>query len=137
MKTSIQRKLVISAILFVIATVIYLSVSDGPFQAHAVTVPVQFLFLAGVSYAAWVLTKTRRWPRILVLIGIVALGSAVAICMDSLVIMALRPLHPLYFVTGFAAFLAEAFLFLGAVWLIDRVLDLVKERAHSRQVRGS
>jgi hypothetical protein len=60
------------------------------------------------------------------LLGIAAVMSVVSTWVDSLVIMALRPLHPVYFATGFIAIFIEGLLFLGLTWLIDRGLEALK-----------
>jgi hypothetical protein len=124
-----RRKLLISAVLFGIGTALYLSVSSGPLRVRSVTVPVQLIFLAGACCAVWAPAIPRRF-RLQVLVGVVAVASAIATWIDSRVVLAFFPLQPSYFVTRFFAFLVEALLFLGAVALIDRVLS-------SREARGS
>ena len=122
-----KRKLVVASVLFVLGALVYLFLSRGPVRVQAVTVPVQLVYLLSISYLTWV-PSLRRRARVVALLGTVAVMSAVSTWIDSLVIMALRPLHPVYFLIGLIGFLIEGLLFLGLTWLIDRGLEALKIR---------
>jgi hypothetical protein len=60
------------------------------------------------------------------LLGIAAVMSVVSSWVASLVNLALRPLHPVYFATVFIAIFIFGLIFLGVTWLIDRGLYALK-----------
>lgn len=105
-------------------------------RVHIVTVPVQLVYLLSISYLAWA-APLRLRARFVASFGTVLVMSAVSTYLDSFVIMALRPLHPMYFLMGFVGFLIEGLLFLSVTWLVDRGFVLLTARRQQAKLRGS
>jgi hypothetical protein len=122
-----KRRIIIASVLFVIGTLVYLSLSRGPMRVQLATVPVQLVYLLSISCLAWVAPLGTR-GRLGALLGTVFVMSTLSTILDSFVIMALRPLHPVYFATGFLGFLIEGLLFLGLTWLVDCGIEALQIR---------
>lgn len=131
-----KRKIVVAFTLYLLGVLAYLLFSRGPLRVHVVTVFVQFLYVISISCIAW-LAPIGFGLRVVTLLGTVATISAFSTWMDSLVIMALRPLHPAYFAIGFVAFLIEGLLLLGLTWSIDRAIETLKVRRSQTEERRS
>lgn len=119
MSDAIRRRIAIALVASLLGVILYLYLSRGPRMVQFATVSVHLPFLLGVAWVAWrpTLSVGRRALGIFLL---VALSSTASVFVDSLVIKALSPLHPIYFVLGLLGFSIEACLFLGCIWLIDR-----------------
>lgn len=123
----ISQRSIIAMILILLGIAIYLFTSESPIRIQLLTILEQFFFLFTVSCVAWT-SAIKRSSRLLALLMVVTIGSAVATYLDSFVIKALTPLHPLQFARGFIGFLVEAVLFLGVTWFIDRVIGSIRTR---------
>lgn len=122
-----KRRVLVASALFSIGSLGYLLLSRGPARVQILTVVVQMALLTSLTYLAWVAPLGRR-RKLIALLGTVVFMSALAVYLDSLVIMALRPLHFVYFVAGLFSFLVEALCFLGATWLVDRIVNSLSHR---------
>lgn len=127
-----NRRIAIATVLSVVTLVAYMMLSDGPPRVHIVTIPVQMVFLFLISFVFWVLDM-GRWKRFLLLLGVIVVTSAVATYLDSKVIRAIFPLHPIHFAVGLVGFLCEATLFLFLTWLIDRGVGAMADANIDRQ----
>jgi hypothetical protein len=110
----------IAVLLFLAGSAVYLTMSGAPARVRIVTLTADAVLLMIGCWFAWrrSLTPAQRFVG-----GIagVALWSAATTWLMSRVIAALNPLDARSFGLGFVASLVQALLFIGVVWLIDRV----------------
>lgn len=120
-----NRKFALSVVLVMIGVIIYVAASDGPWRVRAVVVPAQVVYLLSVAYLAWV-PKLDPVKRFSVICMTVMLGSLISVWLDSLVIMAFRPLAAAAVAVGVLGYTLEAALFLLGVLMLDWVVGRVR-----------
>lgn len=111
------RRFSIALVLCTLGSIGYRFLSQGPLRVQLVAVPIHLTFLLTLSWFFWSRRLRLRFP-ILVLVCMVF--STLSTVLDSFVIDALRPLHVLHFLVGFAGFLFEAVVVISVTWLLDR-----------------
>jgi hypothetical protein len=116
-----MRRLTIATILCILGVCAYLHWSEGPAKVHGVTILTNAIFLFGLCAAAWLGPLNRKW-RFAACATWTALAAALGPILDSNVISAMVPLHPIYFLQAFLFFAIEGASFLLCVWLADRGL---------------
>lgn len=96
---------------------VYFWSSDAPARVHAVTVPLQLLFLVGGVALA---THQRLGPRVRFLVGLafVAVFAGAWSYSISLVVVKIEPSYPGFVLTLAAALGVELAVFVGLVWLL-------------------
>lgn len=119
-----MRRLTIAAGLCILGTLVYLYWSEGPARVHWVTIATQVPCLIGLSALAWVAEGLHWKKRLAIGAGLIAIIAAAGSYLDGIVIAALIPFHPIYFILAFFSFLVEGILLLLLTWLIDRALNL-------------
>lgn len=122
-----NQRSIIAVILILLGIAIYLLTSESSVRVQLLTVLEQLLFLLTISCIAWA-SSFKRGPRLLALLMVVIIGSAVTTYLDSFFIKALIPLHPLHFASRIVGFFVEALLFLGGAWLIDRAIMSIRTK---------
>lgn len=126
-----KRRAAIAAVLFVLGAVVYLTQSGAPLRVHLITVPTELALAAVATYFLGVMSISP-WRRLVGMIVGLTCVSLITTWLSSKVIAALTPLDGWYFVMDLGATFLKATLLIGAVWLIDFVIELVVSRIRKR-----
>jgi hypothetical protein len=127
-----KRRVAIAAVLFVLGAVVYLTQSGAPLRVHLITVPTEFALAAVATYFLCVMSL-RPWRRVVgMIVGLICV-SLITTWLSSKVVAALTPLDGWYFVIDLGATFLKATILIGAVWLIDFMIELVVSRRKNRR----